>query len=237
MQKIILILLTSITLLISSCGLLPVVGVAKALVTTNLDRRTVGVITDDDLIDLELETWAVGDDKFKDSHFNFNVYNKNLLITGEVENDEVRKYLIEQINRKQRVNKIFDEAVIAKPSSFFDRSSDSIIDGKIKLELNNQEVFNPVHINYHTERGVVYLLGDVTEREGKKAGVVIAGVSGVKKVVKYFNYIENIPQREIDRAITKRQDLRDREESRQKNFNKQQRIDKLKKQIEAINNE
>jgi osmotically-inducible protein OsmY len=229
MKKITLILLTSIALILSSCGPLSVIGAAKTIITTDLDRRTVGVITDDGLIDLELEAWAVGDDKFKDSHFNFNVYNKNLLITGEVENDEVRKYLIEQINRKQRVNKIFDEAVIAKPSSFFDRSSDSIIDGKIKLELNNQEVFNPVHINYHTERGVVYLLGDVTKREGKKAGVVIAGVSGVKKVVKYFNYIERIPQKEIDKAIVRKKELQDREESRQKNFNKQQRIDKLNK--------
>jgi osmotically-inducible protein OsmY len=235
MKKII--LLTALSLFLSSCGILSAISTVKTVITTDLDRRSIGAIADDELTDLDLESWAVDDKNFENSHFNFNLYNNNLLITGEVENSEVRNYLIQKIKNKEKISSIFDETKILKPSSIFDRSKDILTDGKIKLALNNQEVFNPVHINHHTERGVVYLMGDVTKREGKKAGLIVAGVGGVKKVVKYFNYIENIPQREIDRAITKRQDLRDREESRQKNFNKQQRIDKLKKQIEAIKDE
>ena len=40
-----------------------------------------------------------------------------------------------------------------------------------------------------TERGTVYLMGLVTEREGNRAAQVAGGVSGVQKVVKVFEYI------------------------------------------------
>ena len=41
----------------------------------------------------------------------------------------------------------------------------------------------------NTQRGTVYLMGRVTEREGKRAASIAAGVSGVTKVVKVFDYI------------------------------------------------
>ena len=40
-----------------------------------------------------------------------------------------------------------------------------------------------------TERGIVYLMGRVTEREGDLAANIARGVSGVQKVVKVFEYI------------------------------------------------
>jgi osmotically-inducible protein OsmY len=40
-----------------------------------------------------------------------------------------------------------------------------------------------------TERGIVYLMGRVTQREGQLAGEVARGVGGVQKVVKIFEYI------------------------------------------------
>jgi len=40
-----------------------------------------------------------------------------------------------------------------------------------------------------TERGTVYMMGMVTQREGNIAADVAQGVSGVMKVVKMFEYI------------------------------------------------
>ena len=42
-----------------------------------------------------------------------------------------------------------------------------------------------------TERGTVYLMGLVTEREGNRAAQVAGGVNGVQKVVKVFEYISD----------------------------------------------
>jgi osmotically-inducible protein OsmY len=41
-----------------------------------------------------------------------------------------------------------------------------------------------------TERGVVYLMGRVAQREGVLAGEVARNVNGVQKVVKVFEYID-----------------------------------------------
>ena len=42
----------------------------------------------------------------------------------------------------------------------------------------------------HTDRGVVYLMGRVTQREGKLAADVARNAAGnIKKVVKLFDYI------------------------------------------------
>ncbi len=40
-----------------------------------------------------------------------------------------------------------------------------------------------------TERGVVYLMGRVTEREANRASDIARGVSGVQKVVKVFEVV------------------------------------------------
>jgi hypothetical protein len=39
------------------------------------------------------------------------------------------------------------------------------------------------------ERGTIYLMGRVTQREAKRATDVVRGVSGVKRVVRVFEYI------------------------------------------------
>ena len=39
------------------------------------------------------------------------------------------------------------------------------------------------------ERGTIYLMGRVTQREGQRATDVVRGVSGVKRVVRVFEYI------------------------------------------------
>ena len=39
-----------------------------------------------------------------------------------------------------------------------------------------------------TENGIVYLMGLVTRAEGANATNVVAGVSGVQKIIKLFQY-------------------------------------------------
>jgi osmotically-inducible protein OsmY len=56
-----------------------------------------------------------------------------------------------------------------------------------------------------TERGVVYLMGLVTEREASRAAQIAAGVSGVVKVVKVFEPISEAQLAEINRQAQKNQ--------------------------------
>jgi osmotically-inducible protein OsmY len=69
------------------------------------------------------------------------------------------------------------------------RSSDALITGKVKASFVDAKDLYANSIKVVTERGVVYLMGRVTQREGKLAADVTSGVAGVSKVVKIFEYI------------------------------------------------
>ena len=232
MKKINILILAS---LLSSCGTFSLITTAKTIITTDLDRRSIGAIADDELIDLSLESWAINDKKLENAHINFNIYEKIVLVTGEVPSKNIKQYVDKQIKLQEpKIIKIFNNLIIASPSSLLERGKDSLIDAKIEIALNTQEVVNPVHIKVHTEDNVVYLMGDVTIRESKKAGIVAAKISGVIKVVKYFNYIDRIPQKEIDRAKQKEQVIKQREEELAKEKEKQRKKDILLQKIREL---
>ncbi len=78
--------------------------------------------------------------------------------------------------------------MIAPPSSVSDRTSDTALATKVRAAfINTKEIaFNSIEIV--VERHVVYLFGLVTEKEGQVAALVATKVSGVKQVVKVFDY-------------------------------------------------
>ena len=57
--------------------------------------------------------------------------------------------------------------------------------------LLTKEGVPSVHIKVITENGVVYLMGILKPAQGKQAARVARRVSGVKKVVKLFEYDRN----------------------------------------------
>jgi BON domain len=73
-------------------------------------------------------------------------------------------------------------------ASLSDRTADTALATKVRAAfVNTREIaFNSVEIV--TERGIVYLLGLVTEQEGQLVAQVASKVSGVKQVVKVFDY-------------------------------------------------
>jgi osmotically-inducible protein OsmY len=240
-MKIIVNLILSLVLvsLLSSCSMLSVASTVKTVVVADSDRRSVGTITDDNILDISLEAWALDEKIFENSHLNFNVYDGEVLITGEVASAKVKEYLQQNIyTQSANIKRIIDETIIAPTSSLITRTKDSLIDNRISLALNSQEVVNPVHIKVHTENLVIFLMGDVTEREAKKAVEIAAEVGadhGVSKIIKHFNYLKDIPLREKQKAKKREAEFK----KQQQKLEKQREIDKkkeeLKKQLEELN--
>lgn len=74
------------------------------------------------------------------------------------------------------------------------RTNDTITTGKVKAQfVDTKTAFNSIKVV--TERGVVYLMGIVTEPEAKRAVELARTVSGVVKVVRVFQVIT---QAELD---------------------------------------
>ncbi|HEY6597838.1 MAG TPA: BON domain-containing protein [Pseudomonadales bacterium] len=176
---------------LSACAPLVVAGVAAAGTTAVVtDRRTAGTQVDDQSIQLrvssELST-ALGKQPV---HINVNSFNRRVLLTGEVPDEQAKTQAGEVAARSRDVRMVVNELAIAPPSSIGDRTNDTGLTTKVRASfVNTKEVaFNSIEIV--TERRTVYLLGIVTQREADIAALVASKVSGVQQVVKVFEIVE-----------------------------------------------
>lgn len=177
------------SLLVSLQGCVAVVAggmVAGAVATT--DRRTLGAQTEDKAIAVKAETHLpqlVGDA----GHVNINSYNRKVLLTGEVRDEAMKRAVEADVRGITNVDNVINELIVAGPSSYTSRSSDTLITSKVKISLADKKTVSANSFKVVTERGNVYLMGLVTQREGNIAADVAKGVSGVMGVTKMFEYI------------------------------------------------
>jgi osmotically-inducible protein OsmY len=177
-------LLTSLT----GCGVEMVVGGAVMGAVAASDRRTLGAQTDDKTITVKAELRVpkiAGDD----AHVNIASFNRKVLLTGEVRDDAARAKVENEVRSIDGVHTIANELEVSGPSSYTTRSSDALITTKVKASLVDMKTISASSFKVVTERGNVYLMGRVTQREGQVAADVARGVSGVMSVIKLFEYI------------------------------------------------
>jgi osmotically-inducible protein OsmY len=152
------------------------------------DRRTSGTQLEDKSIELKAgsrirEAVTIG------AHVNANAYNRVVLLTGEVASDADRAAVEQAVSRIENVQSVVNDLAVMGESSFSSRSSDTLINGKIKASfVDARDVFASAY-KIVVERGEVYLMGIVTEREANRGAEIASGVSGVTKVVKVFTLI------------------------------------------------
>jgi hypothetical protein len=63
------------------------------------------------------------------------------------------------------------------------------VTGRVKAALVDAQDLYANAFKITTERGTAYMMGRVTQTEAKRATDVVRGVSGVKRVVRVFDYI------------------------------------------------
>ena len=183
--KLTLALLTAVQL--SACAPLMVGGVLGGAMVAS-DRRTAGIQLEDEGIE-QRSASAIRENFGSKEHVNITSYNRQVLITGEVSSDTVRSQVEQLIGRVQNVRAVVNELVVGPASSTGDRASDIVLVAKVKASMvDSEDVFANVY-KVTAERGTVYLMGRVTQREAKRATDVVRGVSGVKRVVRVFEYI------------------------------------------------
>jgi osmotically-inducible protein OsmY len=177
------------SLLASLQGCVAVVAggmVAGAMATT--DRRTLGAQTEDKAIAVKADTrlpQIVGDA----GHVNVNSYNRKVLLTGEVRDEAMKRAVENEVRSISNVDNVMNELEVAGLSSYTSRSSDTLITSKVKISLADKKTVSANSFKVVTERGNVYLMGLVTQREGNIAADIAKGVSGVMRVTKMFEYI------------------------------------------------
>ena len=172
---------------LSGCVEMIVGGAVMGAVAT-ADRRTLGAQTEDKTITIKAEL-RVPKIAGPDAHVNIASFNRKVLLTGEVSNEAAKATVEREVRGIDGVQSVANELDISGPSSYTARSSDALITTKVKASLVDMKTISATSFKVVTERGTVYLMGRVSEREGQLAADIARGVSGVQKVVKIFEYI------------------------------------------------
>lgn len=186
-------------LLSTACAPLIVGGamVGGALVAT--DRRTSGTQLEDQGIELKASA-RVREQLGDRAHVNVNSYNRLVLVTGEVASEADRATLERIVGGVENVTTVLNETAVMGNSSLTSRSNDLLIAGKVKARLVDARDLISNAFYVVVERGTVYMMGRVTEREAARASEVVRTVSGVAKVVRAF---EILSEEELARITPK----------------------------------
>jgi len=174
-------------MLLSACAPAMFGGVICTAMVAS-DRRTSGAQIDDEAIEIRGAS-AMRENFGSNSRINITGYNRQVLLTGEVANDQQRLQAEQLVGKLPNVRSIVNELAVGPASSLSERSSDALITARFKAAMvDSEDVFANVY-KVVTERGTVYLMGRVTQREAQRATEVARGVSGVKRVVRVFEFL------------------------------------------------
>jgi len=182
---------------LSACAPLVVGGamVGGALVAT--DRRSAGMQLEDQSIELKT-SMRLREQLADRAHINVNSHNRVVLLSGEVK-DEADKQRAQQIaSQVDNVARVVNEIQVGFISSLSSRSTDLVIAAKVKATLIDARDLMSNAFEVVVERGEVYLMGRVTEREAHRCAELVRGIPGVKKVVRVF---EILSEEELARLV------------------------------------
>jgi osmotically-inducible protein OsmY len=174
--------------LLTGCAALLVGGAAVGSMLVFSDRRTSGTQLEDQSIELKAMNRArevVGDR----GHVSATSYNRVVLITGEVPSEAERTAVEKTIAQVENVKSTVNELAVMGPSSMTARSNDAVLSSKVKATFVDAKDLQANAFKVVSERGTVYLMGRVTEREGERATELARSVAGVQRVVRVFEIL------------------------------------------------
>ncbi|MFN9708473.1 MAG: BON domain-containing protein [Burkholderiales bacterium] len=172
--------------LLSGCAPLVVGGLVGGSISVAADRRTAGTQIEDQTIEIKARARIhdiIGDRKT----VSVLSYNRVLLLAGNVGTDQDKSAIEQAVARIPAVRSVVNELTVG--IGFSSNFDDAIVTTKIKATFVDAKDLQVNAFKIHTDQGVVYLMGRVTEREANRATELARGVKGVRKVVRAFEIV------------------------------------------------
>lgn len=126
---------------------------------------------------------------YRSGHVTVAVFNGVMLLAGQTPTEELRSRAEDIARQHAKVKLVYNEISIGPPVSDKTRNYDTWITAKVRGSLVMTHGLNSSTIKVVTEDGVVFLMGTTTKQQGQIAALKAQKISGVKKVVKLFEYI------------------------------------------------
>ena len=166
-----------------------VAGAAAGAGAVIYDQRSTGTIVDDRNIIFKVQNKIDDDVDLKSkTSISATAFNHIVLLVGQAPAPELRSRAENLAKEVSGVKIIYNEISIEKPISKSDEANDSWITAKVKTSLMAESGLSSSQMKIVTENGVVYLMGLTTRSQAQIAAEKASTVTGVKKVIKLFEY-------------------------------------------------
>lgn len=182
-------LLTGLTQL-QGCAGIVAAGAATGAAVVH-DRRSLGAVIDDQGIELKAAR-SIAERKDISTASRIRVFSNNgmVLLAGQTPYSQYSNDAKALVNQIPGVRRVYNELRIRKPVSLSVQSNDTWITSKIKTRMLAEKHFDSTRFTVVTEDGEVFLMGLVTRAEGDKAVGIARNISGVRKVIRVFEYVQ-----------------------------------------------
>jgi osmotically-inducible protein OsmY len=179
-----------------ACAPVLVGGAMVGGALASVDRRTAGTQVEDQSIELKGAA-RVRELTGDQANVSVTSYNRVVLLTGEVPDAAARSTVEQAIGRIEGVRSVVNELAVMGKTTLTARSNDAVLSARVKAGFIDAKDLQVNTIKVTTERGVVHLMGRVTEREAARAVAVARSVPGVQKVVRVFEILTDAQLAEL----------------------------------------
>lgn len=178
-------------LLLQGCVAAAVVGTAAVGTKAATDPRTVGTQVDDSTLELRVNSALNKDEQLKkEARVNVMAWQGKVLLTGQTPSTDLASQAKQIAMGVDGTTEVFNELRQGEPIGLGTASSDTWITTKVRSQLLGSDQVKSSAVKVTTENGEVFLMGSLTDREGKAAADIASRVSGVKHVTTAFTIIQ-----------------------------------------------
>lgn len=190
-------------MLLSGCLPLAATGMVAGALAAN-DRRTLGAQTEDTTIEFKAGARLRDSIRFPGG-ISVTSYNRKVLLTGQVGNDEDRRLAEQIVARIDNVRSVENALIVAGQPALSASASDAAVSASVKTALIENSETKGLAVKIVTESGVVYLMGIASRKEADRVSQVASRVRGVQKVVAVF---EIVSEEELARIMKSQSESR-----------------------------
>lgn len=178
-------------LLLQGCVGAVVIGSAAVATKTATDPRTVGTQVDDGTLELRVNSALAKDEQLKkQARINVTIWQGKVLLVGQAPSSDLSARAKQIAMGVEGTVEVYNEIRQGQPVGIGTASTDTWITTKVRSQLLASDQVKSSNVKVTTENGEVFLLGLVTDREGKAAANIASRVSGVKHVTTAFTLLK-----------------------------------------------
>ncbi len=158
-------------------------ALAVAVAVPAQAQKSAGEVVDDNTVNASVKADLIGAKGIPSTDINVETYRGVVLLSGFVETQEIKDNAGKVAQGASGVQKVHNALYVHGKTSMGTKLDDTMLTGKVKTALMNDEAVKSGQINVESKGGIVQLGGFVSGEDMRKRAIEVAAkVDGVKKV-------------------------------------------------------